>query len=226
VRDPARRLSWARRVVHAKLASEHRLLGRLAATTGRDGPRLRDARARLEETLAAVEEAADLATLTGLEGAAAAAYFRAFTGFFAPALQFTGRNRRPPRDPVNVCLSLGYTLLQFEASRQVQIHGLDPMLGALHAPAAGRESLACDLVEPLRARIDRLAFELFAEGVLRKGHFRRAGEACQLGKEGRRRYYEAWERHAPAIARLLGRICGDLVRELRGQTPAAIEIES
>ncbi len=225
VRDPSRRLSFARRVVRAKLASEHRLLRRLAARTGKDGPRLRDALARIEDGLGAIPRVVDLATLTGLEGAAAAAYFRAFTGFFAPALEFSGRNRRPPRDPVNVCLSLGYTLLQFEASRQVQIHGLDPMLGALHAPAAGRESLACDLVEPLRTRVDRFAFELFARGILRKGHFGRAGEACQLGKEGRRRYYEAWERHAPAIARLLGRICGDLVRELRGQAPAAIEVE-
>ena len=225
VRDPDRRLAFARRIVRAKLETEGRLLDRLARRTGRDGPRLRDALAQIRTGLEQLAGAADLAGLTGIEGAAAAAYFRAFTGFFAPALEFTGRNRRPPRDPVNVCLSLGYTLLQFEASRQVQMHGLDPMLGALHAPAAGRESLACDLVEPLRTHVDRLAFELFADGVLRKGHFHRAGEACMLGKEGRRRYYEAWERRAPAIARLLGRICGDLVRELRGTVPAAIEVE-
>ncbi len=226
VRDPQRRLSFARRVVLAKLDSHERLLLRLARRSERNGPRLRDALARIREGLESAAAAPDLATLTGIEGASAAAYFRAFTGFFAPALGFTGRNRRPPRDPVNVCLSLGYTLLQFEASRQVQMHGLDPMLGALHAPAAGRESLACDLVEPLRAHVDRFAFELFADGILRKAHFRRAGEACQLGKEGRRRYYETWERHAPSLARLLGRICGELVRELRGAVPLAIEVET
>jgi len=56
-----------------------------------------------------------IAQLRGFEGAAAAAYFTAYTRFFAPSLEFKKRKRRPPTDPVNACLSLGYTLLHFEA---------------------------------------------------------------------------------------------------------------
>lgn len=225
VRDPQQRLTLARRFVAARLWGQKRLLLRLGEGHGRDGPRLRDALLRLDQSLAALDEAADIDSLNGLEGAAAAAFFTAYGGFFAPSLGFAGRNRRPPRDPVNVCLSLGYTLLQFEASRQAQIAGLDPMLGALHAPAAGRESLACDLAEPMRAHVERFVYELFAERVLRRAHFTSAGEACYLGKEGRARFYAAWERRAPAIARLLARICRELVRELGGSVSSPIEVE-
>jgi hypothetical protein len=69
-------------------------------------------------------------------------------------LIFGGRNRRPPRDPANAVLSLGYTLLHFEAVRACYGAGLDPMIGFFHNLDFGRESLACDLVEPLRPRLD------------------------------------------------------------------------
>ncbi len=58
-----------------------------------------------------------LATLRGYEGAAAAAHFGAYVHLFAESLKFTGRKKRPPPDPVNVCLSLGYTLLHYDAVR-------------------------------------------------------------------------------------------------------------
>ena len=69
--------------------------------------------------------------MLGLEGAAAA-YFRALAAAFPPALGFEGRNRRPPRDPVNACLSLGYTLLHGDAVREAAVQGFDPMIGVLH----------------------------------------------------------------------------------------------
>jgi CRISPR-associated protein Cas1 len=39
-------------------------------------------------------------------------------------------------------------LLHFEAVRMAHAAGLDPLLGFYHRPAFGRESLACDLIEP------------------------------------------------------------------------------
>ena len=50
-----------------------------------------------------------LASLRGYEGSAAAAYFAAYVHLFADSLNFSGRKKRPPPDPVNACLSLGYT---------------------------------------------------------------------------------------------------------------------
>ena len=96
-----------------------------------------------------------------------------------------GRNRRPPRDPVNACLSLAYTLLHFEAVRMAHAAGLDPLLGFYHRPAFGRESLACDLIEPLRPAVDEWIWQQFSPGPLRPEHFSPDKGACLLGKTGR-----------------------------------------
>ncbi len=96
-------------------------------------------------------EAPSLESLLGVEGAAAAAYFGCFPHLLRVAdLPFAGRSRRPPRDPVNVLLSLGYTLLANAVHTQVQVAGLDPYLGSLHAPEYGRPSLVLDLMEEFR----------------------------------------------------------------------------
>lgn len=144
--------------------------------------------------------------LRGLEGAAAAAYFMAFGTLFAPSLAFQGRNRRPPRDPVNACLSLGYTLLHFDAVRAAASLGLDVVTGIYHDLAPGRESLACDLAEPFRPGVDRLVLHLFESHELRVEHFSTTKDGCLLGKAARRRFYTAYEEAAtgyrPALAHL------------------------
>ena len=138
------------------------------------------------------EDAQDitLASLRGYEGAAAAAYFGGYAHLFADALNFTGRKKRPPPDPVNVCLSLGYTLLHYDAVRACHIVGLDPMLGFFHDVSFGRESLACDLMEPLRPLMDRWIWQLFKNKQLRPEHFSDdVGGRCQMNKVGRQVFY-------------------------------------
>ncbi len=48
-------------------------------------------------------------SLMGHEGAAANQYYKALAKVLPAKWKFTGRNRRPPRDPVNGLLSLSYT---------------------------------------------------------------------------------------------------------------------
>ena len=62
-----------------------------------------------------IDAQASIASLRGLEGAAAANYFEALSEILPERLHFSGRNRQPPRDPVNALLSLTYTLLHAEA---------------------------------------------------------------------------------------------------------------
>jgi CRISPR-associated protein Cas1 len=145
--------AWAQGIVHAKINRQARVLARWR----QDRPDARLALTRAERGVATVREAlavlhADsgdtfvrLATLRGLEGTAARAHFAGLAAVLPPALGFTGRNRRPPRDPANACLSLGYTLLHAEAVTAAQAAGLDPLLGFYHRPAFGCESLASDL---------------------------------------------------------------------------------
>ena len=143
------------------------------------------------------------AQLRGFEGSAAAQYFSAYTRLFAPSLEFNHRKRRPPTDPVNACLSLGYTLLHFEAVSACHMAGLDPLVGVYHEPAIGRESLACDLIEPLRPRLDALVWSLFRDRLLRKEHFSFEQGRCLLNKTGRKIFYAEYEIFVHPVRRLL-----------------------
>jgi len=220
--EPESRRRIAALIVRHKLVGQARVLrGALAQRPDRRLALRRgiEAIAELLERLRS-DEGLSENRLSGLEGAAAAAYFEAYTSLFPPSLGFVGRNRRPPRDPVNAVLSLAYTLGHFEAVREAHLAGLDPGVGFLHALAPGRDSLACDLVEPLRPLIDRWVWRLFADEVLRGAHFSRDGEACLLGKAGRLAFYAAWEEAFLVPRRLLRRGLRPLVRAARAAAQA------
>lgn len=191
--DPHICLSISRHIVRGKLAADIRFL-RERLETRLDA---RYAVTRAIKGLAAMREQVQdkptLVELRGLEGAAANFYFSALAALAPDSLKFHGRNRRPPRDPLNAVLSLGYTLLHAEAVLGAHALGLDPYIGFYHAPAFGRESLASDLVEFLRADVDAWALAQFSKQTLRADDFSTTQEGCYLGKAGRTRFYQAWE---------------------------------
>ena len=213
---------WALDVVRAKLARQRRTL--LTLKTQRPDARkpLFDALQTLHAITNFLSQASkngsdqpSLDSLRGHEGAAARAYFAGLAGVMPPALQFSGRNRRPPRDPVNACLSLGYTLLHAQAVQACTTAGLDPLLGFYHRPAFGRESLASDLIEPLRPALDLWVWELLRSRTLREEHFSHDKGACLLGKTGRQTFYADWEIHSKPWRRWLQGQCRRLASLLR-----------
>jgi CRISP-associated protein Cas1 len=216
--DEPARLPLARGFVAKRATGAMALLREL--DSGR-GPAFRRALSRIAEVSPGLAKAADLATLRGLEGASAAAFFEAYREAFAPALNFTTRNRRPPLDPVNVCLSIGYTLAHHDAVRFTARAGLDPMIGVYHEPAPGRESLACDLVETVRAAVERHVHAVFAARRLTPQDFtfpRQGG--CQMGKAGRKSFYESFEAEAaPGIRDTLAAEAAGLAAALRAIKP-------
>lgn len=149
----------------------------------------------LNQVLTSVSAENDIDRLRGLEGGAAAAYFQAYTTMFPASLNFTKRTKRPPEDPVNALLSLGYTMLHYEIVREIQLIGLDPLLGFLHQFQYGRESLACDLVEPHRPAVDKYVWGLFRDKIFTERDFTTGEErpGCYMKKEARRKYYELYE---------------------------------
>ena len=221
--DHAYRLSWAQDLVKTKVTHQRKFLERALA----ERPDLRKPLSDALDTLLSIQTSlvdgshgiAETNKLLGIEGAAQAAYFRGFMTLFPESLGFTGRNRRPPRDPVNACLSLGYTLVHFEAVRVAHAAGLDPLIGFFHVPAFGRESLACDLVEPLRPRVDAWVREMFRARLLRGEHFRMDKGACLLDKTGRARFYEQFEPFLNSTSRALRRYCRLMVRMLQENVP-------
>jgi len=216
---------WATALVRSKIIRQRRTLRTLQAARPDARKPLFDALQTLGPILAqlqgnthnSAELLLPLPTLLGLEGAAARAYFGGLAGVFAPALNFTGRNRRPPRDPVNVCLSLSYTMAHMQAVQHCVQAGLDPMLGFYHRPSFGRESLASDLIEPLRPAIDLWVWELLRSRTLREDHFSQDKGACLLGKAGRATYYAEWEKSSATWRRYLRLQCQNLARSLREQ---------
>lgn len=143
-------------------------------------------------------EATDLTQLIGIEGAAAATYFEQFPTMLKGGVwkfDFRGRNRRPPRDPVNSLLSMGYSILAKEFAGVCHAVGLDPFLGFLHQPRYGRPALALDLMEEFRPlTADSVAISLVNRGELGPEDFIRSANGTFLNEAGRRRFWEAWFR--------------------------------
>ncbi len=149
--DPERGLAVASRLVSAKIANCRAILARQA----RNHPEI-ELKGPLESLRRYQEQAlkqTSLESLRGVEGLAARTYFEGLAQTLRRELSFPGRRRRPPTDPVNALLSLGYALLSRELWSLCEAVGLDPYLGFYHALAYGRPSLALDILEEFRAPV-------------------------------------------------------------------------
>jgi CRISPR-associated protein Cas1 len=153
----------------------------------------------LEAMAKKAERAESIPSLLGIEGTAARYYFGAFAGMLkgaaAQSFDLEGRNRRPPRDPVNAALSLAYSLLTKDCVLAVAAVGMDPLLGFLHQPRFGRPALALDLMEEMRPLVaDSVVVTALNTKVLDDGDFVRASTGCAMSGPGRRKFIEAYER--------------------------------
>jgi len=166
---PEARLAIARDVVARKIASQVEAARHLQR---HHGPVATPLLNRLRQQRAAVDAAQDHAQLMGIEGTATAVWFELFGCVLGGPWPFRGRNRRPPLDPPNALLSLGYTIVLNRIVARCQAEGLEVTLGALHENRPGRPSLACDLLEPLRVRIvDRWVLRLIGRRVVQPADF-------------------------------------------------------
>lgn len=129
----------------------------------------------------------------GCEGSASNQFFAGLRNILPMEIKFSSRNRRPPRDPVNSLLSLGYTLLHYEAVLEIYARGLDPFIGFLHELNFGRESLACDVIEPLRYIIEELVIKLVVErGFTEDIFYYESNGACLMSKLARQIFYKEY----------------------------------
>jgi CRISPR-associated endonuclease Cas1/CRISPR-associated protein Cas4 len=198
-------LRFARELVAAKIVNQRTILRR----NWRGEAGARDlALERLSAARKGAGGAASPAALLGLEGDAAATYFRAFADLLAPAetaaaagggppapFRFEARNRRPPTDPVNALLSLAYAMLTRHLTIALTSVGLDPYRGFYHAPRYGRPALALDLMEPFRPIIaDSVVLSVVNTGEVGAGDFVVATTGTALTPSGRRRFVDAFER--------------------------------
>ncbi len=145
--DPRFVLDVARSIVCGKIANQVTLCKR------RQTQGLTTKAEEMERMGRLAVNAPSLDALMGYEGTTARLYFEALRGMFKDDWGFTGRVKRPPTDPVNVLLSLGYTFLFKDMLSAVYLVGLDPYIGFLHASRPGHATLASDLMEEFRTPV-------------------------------------------------------------------------
>lgn len=197
--EPAFCLALAREFVGIKISQKIAWFEALRA----DYPQARHALSHALELLtrqkAHAELAQSLESLRGIEGSAASSYFKGLASVVHASLGFSGRNRRPPRDPFNAMLSLGYTLANAEIAIALHGAGLDPYIGFYHQLSYGRESLANDVLETQRVAIDQMCLDMVASQELTAASFSLTNAGCLMGKAGRVRYYSLYEQAAVAL---------------------------
>ncbi|MED3721387.1 CRISPR-associated endonuclease Cas1 [Geobacillus stearothermophilus] len=166
-------LHIASRFVSGKIRNSKSVLQRAMRDYPEQRARLEQSVKQLDQSLRNIGKQSTLDELRGVEGYASSVYFEAFAslirsdedGFFA----FTVRSRRPPRDPVNACLSFAYSILTQDCISALEGVGLDPQIGYLHALRPGKPSLGLDLVEEFRPYLaDRFVLTLINRRQLDK----------------------------------------------------------
>jgi CRISPR-associated protein Cas1 len=188
--------SLARKLVEGKIRNQRTLLQRNHVE-----PR-QSTLAGLKEMAERAAGAVSLEELLGIEGNAARLYFGDFAGMIKAeeddaanfSFDFEGRNRRPPRDPINALLSLGYSLLVKDLTVTCYAVGFDPYVGYYHQLRFGRPALALDLMEPFRPLIvDSAVLTAVNTGMVTPDDFIRVGGSVALTAAGRKGFFRAYE---------------------------------
>ncbi|WP_297065637.1 type I-B CRISPR-associated endonuclease Cas1b [Thermococcus sp.] len=97
---------------------------------------------------------------------------------------FSGRNRRPPRDEVNAMISYGNSVLYGIALSEIRKTYLHPAISFLHEPLERRYSLALDVADIFKPiTVFRVILRLVNRRQIREEHFER-DLGVMLNREG------------------------------------------
>ena len=196
----------ATQFVYASIENKRRLLKYFAKNRKKTNPkkyrRLRHAANRIEEAIGKLLQFSKSLLkgdkiyhhrqkLMGIEGHVAKIYFRELGALFPLGLKTQRRTRRPPKDPLNSLLSLGYTVLQGHITTGIAAAGLELYGGFLHSDRSGKPSLALDLLEEFRQPvIDRLVTKLLISGQLKEKDFKNSIHGYRLKNEKKSLFYK------------------------------------
>ena len=163
-----------------------------------DAERVKNASVYLKNSLEWIRNSSSMEQLRGYEGEAASVYFGVFDELILQQkkdFSFTGRNKRPPLDPMNAMLSFVYTLLTNTITSALETVGLDPYVGYMHTDRPGRTSLSLDLIEELRAVLaDRFVLSLVNKKIVTAKNFTcKENGAVLMDEDARKRLLTEWQ---------------------------------
>ena len=118
-------------------------------------------------------------------------------------------------NPPNAMLNYLYALLESETRLAAAALGLDPGFGVMHFDSPTRDSLAFDLMEPIRPRVDEYVLDWITRGTLRREWFfeQRDGN-CRLMASFALQLSETaptWARAVAPLAEQIARIFSESV---------------
>jgi len=144
---------------------------------------------QIETALKKIHHVTKLEQLRGYEGNATREYYQRLSASLPPEFRFDKRTRRPPKDPFNVLLSLGYTSLYALTESHIFAAGLLPWQGFYHQPRGRHAVLASDLMEPFRYLVERTAASLVNNHEIKAEDFSTSATgACHIQNQARRKY--------------------------------------
>lgn len=161
----------------------------------------------IENCLILLERKNYIGGCLGIEGIASSVYFKCLKKMilnYEMIGTFEGRRRKPPQDPINSLLSLGYSLITNEMWGIIEGIGYEPFIGFLHGINYGRPSLALDLIEEFRVSIvDRVVIEMVNHNVIKKEDFDYDEEkGCRMKKDALKKFFEHFDRKLNTIVHI------------------------
>ena len=187
-------LEFSKIIIAAKTKNQLIVLKRYAKSREIDISNLRE---RICILIAKIPTTNTLQELMGYEGQCAKFYFEGLSKCIESEFAFNGRSRRPPKDPFNSLISLGYSVLMNEIYNEIEAKGLNPYFGFLHQDAEKHPTLVSDLLEEWRAAVvDSIAMSLINGHELKTEHFYslEGKEGCFLTKDGMKIFLRKFEK--------------------------------
>lgn len=152
--EPVKKRVW-QRVVQEKIRQQVKLLEELEHTEA-------------AKTLRAIQDEVKSGDTTNREAHAARVYFAAL---FSPSFS------RDSAHTANAFLNYGYAILLSMVNREIISHGYLTQYGICHRNEYNQFNFSCDLMEPFRPMVDRIAYPLT------QGEFGKEARRC-LGNLG------------------------------------------
>lgn len=243
--DPEKSIAIARSLVAAKIMNQVSLIRKISREACQS-PKIKNCIAQLNRLAAACLSAKNIGQLMGLEGEAASSYFDNLAEKISESgseLTMNGRNRRPPRDPVNALISFGYALLLQNVVAALKSCGLCEWLGVLHTERSGKPSLALDLMEEFRSPVvDALMVTIVRKNIFKPSDFEEKYDNdneryVSLTENSRKKFISLFQRRLDTLCthRLSGRRCswresiylqaGVFLRTIRGDLTSYVGME-
>lgn len=145
------RIQFARKTLRAKIHNQIVLLRRYLRNS--EEARLDDELLHMSTCEKKIESSCTIEEIMGHEGMAARYYFKGLSKLVDEEFRFSGRSKRPPKDPFNALLSLGYTIIFYEIYAELENQNVHPYISFVHSLKEHHPAMVSDLLEEWRAVI-------------------------------------------------------------------------